>query len=379
MGTYKTIRVCHLVSGDLWAGAEVQMYTLIKALKEESDISLMAVVLNEGKLATCLKELGIHVVVIDETMFNTFQIIRKIKNELNGKVDILHTHRYKENIIGALIKSSCRIKYLIRTVHGISEKLSGVRRIKGKLYSFLDNTVSDRYIDLIIAVSNSVKVELSKSFNHNRLITVHNFIDPESINPIKTPEEIRKEFHISLDAPIIGSAGRLMPIKGYDIFLKMAAVVLKSFPKTIFMLAGDGPLMLELKELSQKIGVEKSVIFTGFRDDIIDIINTFDIFAMTSLNEGTPMVLLEAMSLKKAIVATSVGGIAEIIEDGKSGLLAQPGKVDEIAKLCCSVLNNKNLKKEIGSRARERLVNNYSSRIQASKMLNIYRKGAVGN
>jgi glycosyltransferase involved in cell wall biosynthesis len=375
MGTNQKIRVCHLVSGDLWAGAEVQMFTLLKALSNEQSLDLSAIVLNPGELAERLKEIGIDVVALDESKDNFFQLRRKIIKILRyRKTDIIHSHRYKENVLAGSIKKKCGVGYLIQNVHGISERFKGFALFKARIYSAINRIFTRRYFDKIIAVSDDIKQLLREIYPQSHLITIHNAVDPIVIISSKTAEDIRREFNIDFKAPIIGVTGRMAPVKAYDLFLRAANIILDNLPAARFMLVGDGPYRPSLQELSVQLKIADRVIFTGFRTDIFDIINTFDIFVISSHHEGVPMALLEAMSLKKPIVSTAVGGINEVIEDGVSGLLVEPNSAVDLAGACLKILNDPVLKSTMEDGAYARIEKEFNIEVQAKKVLALYRE-----
>lgn len=375
MGTDQKIRVCHLASGDLWAGAEVQMYTLLKALHKEQSLNLSAILLNPGKLARQLENIGIDVTVLDERKDNFIQLRRKVAAILRSKnIDIIHSHRYKENILAALVKNRCGIKYLIQTIHGISEPGRGFAMYKARAYAVANRAFTRRYFDKIITVSNDIEQRLQKKLPPSRLITIHNAIDPQAIKLSKTADAIKHEFNIDSKAPLIGTTGRMVPVKAYDLFLKMAQVILERRPDARFMLVGDGPLLQSLRELSVRLKIVDKVIFTGFRDDIFDIMNAFDIFIISSFHEGVPMALLEAMSLKKAIVSTAVGGINEIIENGVSGQLVESNSAIALAKASLRIIDDETLKHKLENAAARRIEEEFTIDILQKRVVSLYKE-----
>ncbi|MFW9950614.1 MAG: glycosyltransferase [Candidatus Thorarchaeota archaeon] len=376
METNKKIKICHLISGDLWAGAEIQMYTLVNTLKRFPGINLSAIVLNDKMLATKLAETEVKTSIIDENKYGFFEILKKLKELLiNDQIDILHTHRYKENILGAIAKSGCRLKYLIQTVHGTVEHYKGFKKVKMNINLSLDRYFTKKYFDKILTVSNDIRNQYSKYIKDDKLVTVHNFIEPKSITITKSRELIKKELNIDLSCPVIGSAGRITPVKGFEMFLKMAKLILEQYPQTVFLIVGEGPTKNKLEDTAQKIGIAKSVKFVGFKQNIFDYINCFDIFVISSLHEGVPMVALEAMALKKPLVSTNVGGMPEIIENNVSGILVNLGDVSELADACLRIMNNLELKSFIRNNALKRVNDLFSAKAQGQKMLEIYKKG----
>jgi glycosyltransferase involved in cell wall biosynthesis len=375
MGTDQKINVCHLASGDLWAGAEVQMFTLLKALGREPRLDLSAIILNPGKLAEQLKTVGINVTVLDERKDNFLRLRRGVLEKLRDRnIDIIHSHRYKENILAALVKKQCGIKCLIQTVHGVSEPGRGWAMYKARAYALANRVFMRRYFDKIITVSDDIRQRLRKNIPLSRLITVHNAIDPEAVKPSQPPEAVRREFNIARDAPFIGAAGRMVPVKAYDLFLQMAQLILVSRPDARFMLVGDGPARKSLQELSARLNIADKVVFPGFRDDIMDIMNAFDVFVFSSFHEGVPMALLEAMSLKKAVVSTAVGGINEVIENAVSGLLVEPNSATALAQAGLGVIEDEALKIRLGNAAARRIDEEFSIDILRRRIISLYEE-----
>lgn len=351
------------------------MYTLLRALQDEKSLELSAIILNPGKLAEQLRSAGIEVTVLDESRDNFFQLRRKIIETLRGRnIDIVHSHRYKENILAALVKKRCGIKRLIQTIHGISEPGRGFALYKARAYALANRAFSRRYFDKIITVSGDIERRLRKKLPASRLVTIHNAIDPRKIKAGRPAEEIKSEFGIDGRAPLIGVTGRMVAVKAYDLFLKTARVILDDRPDARFMLVGDGPLRESLRELSRELRIDDKVIFPGFRDDILDVMNAFDLFVVSSFHEGVPMALLEAMALKKAIVSTAVGGINEVIEDGVSGILVEPNSVDALAEACLRIIENDGLRRELESAAAERIEKEFAIDILRDRVISLYEE-----
>ena len=351
------------------------MYTTVKALMKDQSLEISAITLNPGKLAEQLKSAGIKVHVLDESVDNFLRLRRKVAGILGtGKCDIIHSHRYKENILAGSIKAKCGITGLIQTIHGVIELTKGFAGAKARFYSALNRFYTRRHFEKIVPVSEDIRHRLRKYYPESRLVTIHNAIDPDIIKPSKSVGEIRREFGIEQNAPIIGATGRMVPVKGFDLFLKMAVEILKHRPDTRFMLVGDGPLRQSLHDTAVKMGIDSNVIFPGFRDDVLDLMNAFDIFVISSFHEGVPMALLEAMSLKKAVVSTAVGGVKEVIQNEKSGLLVRPESVEELSTACLKILANNELRKELENGAVDRIRAEFSDDILAKKLSGLYRE-----
>lgn len=364
-----------MISGDLWAGAEVQVYTLLRVLKDMPALKIFAIVLNEGKLSRELKTIGIETTVIEENQTGFFEIYRLAKEWLRDKdIDLLHTHRYKENILGALLKRAGMTRHLIQTIHGSSEPFRGIRYFKSILTGALNAIATNHYFDRVITVSQDLKERLGQKIKNGEFVTIHNSVDISSIAPTKPSDKIRNELGIRSGQPVIGTAGRMVPIKGFDILLSAAQKFLKERPEAIFIIAGDGPLKSRLERQAKELGIAENVKFLGFRDDIVDVINCLDIFVISSYHEGIPTAVLEAMSLNKVVVSTAVGGINEIITDGISGVLVNPADPSALAGACLKVLRDKTLGDNLRIQAKQRVEEEFSAELQAARTLEVYKE-----
>lgn len=375
MGRDQKIKVCHLISGDLWAGAEVQAHHILSTLSVAPELELAAIVLNEGKLAEKLRSCGLPVKVIDESACSFFTILRCARKYLQDLgIDILHTHRYKENILGALLKKDGTAKHLVQTVHGLHESFKGIRLLKARLYSFLNDYCTRKYFDWIHTVSFDIRDQMKSQVDADRLVTIHNAIPVSEVEPSGRVSEVASELGVENRRPLVGSVGRMVPVKGYDRFLQAAHRILNTVPEARFVLTGDGPQLPELQNLAVNLGIADKVTFTGFRDDVLDIIDCLDIFVVSSHNEGIPTVVLEAMYLKKAVVAARVGGIPEIIQDNVDGLLVKPGNAEALAAACIRILQDPGLKRRLGEASRMKVNEDFNTRVQAERVLQLYRE-----
>ncbi len=375
MESDRKVAVSHVISGDLWAGAEAQACTMLTALHRRGEVAVSAIVLNQGKLVERLRAAGIRVEVIDESRLRFRQIVAAARRIVHDHpVDILHSHRYKENILAAMIKRRTRVRALVQTVHGVQERMSGLKSLKVRAYGQLNRFVSRRYFDLILPVSEEIRRQLETVYPAGKLQMLHNAIDVAGVRTQKAAATVRRELGIADDAIVFGSVGRLVAIKGFEVFMRVAQAVAARHPGVRFVLVGDGPERRSLEELRQSLGLNTTVVMTGFRDDILDLVNCFDVFLMTSWHEGIPVALLEAMALGKPTVATAVGGVGEVIEDGDSGLLAPAGEAARLAEACARLAGDRALRAQVGSAARTRVATAFSTTRQCQQLEEIYRR-----
>ncbi len=317
------LKVLHIISGDLWAGAEVQAYTLLTSLPKECE--LLAVLMNHGELEQRLLAAGINTRVIDERNTSSLKIIRELASAIRHfSPDIIHTHRQKENILGTvanLISSPYnkhpwrRIKS-VRTTHGAPEhNAHGIR----KLQILLDRFCGRYLQDAIISVSNDLAIKLNAHFPQRKIHVIENGIDIEKLRMATPARDIRAghehAFHI-------GILGRLEPVKRVDIFIQAARHLLATKPTRDirFHVIGDGKLRSELVALADGLELKQHLVFHGHRTDPAQVIAALDMVVMCSDHEGTPMTALETLALGKPLVAHKVGGLTEILNE-HAGLL----------------------------------------------------------
>lgn len=338
-----SIRVCHVMSADLWAGAEIQLATLASYLVTRPDIDMAAVLFNEGALARELRRLGIATVVIDEQKNSAIRIVTRLVSFLKRhKVDLVHTHRYKDNILGTVAAKTAGVRHIVRTVHGVNEAMVGWPQRKFESYDLVDRAVLRCAADRIIAVSHRMSQQLVENgHTPSKVVSIHNGVNLSTVEVVRTRQEVRAEFGIAPDAILIGTTGRLAPVKGHAVLLRAATIIRQRTPDVRFILVGDGPLEHELEGLASAQGLGNACVFTGARTDIPDLLAAMDIFTLPSLSEGVPMALLEAMVLGVPVVAASVGGVPEVVTHGETGLLVRSGDEYALANACIELVKDR--------------------------------------
>jgi glycosyltransferase involved in cell wall biosynthesis len=373
-GKLGAITVCHVASGDRWAGAEVQIATLMKAQARRGEFGLLALLLNEGRLAEEIRSCGIPLKVIPESTNGFWGILKEAERFLNGKgVQILHSHRYKENLLAALLARRCNVSVLVRTQHGLPEAFHGLRSIKHQFLQRLDALVARRATDRIISVSPDMTRRLSAWLKPEKIVTIPNGINFEEVHSTLTVEEAKERLGIPRDCHVLGTAGRLEPVKRLDIFLAAAQQIALRLSQTRFLIAGDGSHEVKLRAQAQAQEIRDKVLFLGHRNDIYDVLRAFDLLVLSSDHEGLPMVLLEALGLGVPVVARSVGGVPEVVQDGVNGLLVDSAEPGALAEACERVLGDNALRRRLGEAARPSIIERFSVANSAARVAELYR------
>jgi L-malate glycosyltransferase len=366
--------VCHVAVADLWAGAEAQLAILLRSLSKLEDLEVSAVLFNSGRLAHDLQAAGVKTHVIPETDHHALSIVNELRNYFRRHpVDILHTHKYKDNVLGVLASRGQGIPFVVRTIHGAPEPFSGIQAFKMTLYEALDRLANRRVVDRLLAVSLALQESLVSRFGIEKVTCVHNAVDVDEIGSTRDPASLRNELGLGHRDVIIGTMGRLAPVKGLEIFLRAARIIKDRDRIAKFLVAGDGPLHDQLVGITRRLDLEHEVLFLGHRCDNHDILGIMDLFVLPSLSEGIPLVLLEALALARPVVATAVGGIPEIVEHGVSGLLVEAGDANALAGACLRVIDDPVFGRQMGSAGRRRVETAFSAAVMAADVAKVYR------
>lgn len=361
------INICHIASGDLWAGAETVVHNLLTHLSGYTDLNVMAVLLNNGPLAEKIRALRLPVTIIDENQTAFWEICRRLRRIVREHhIDILHSHRYKENMLAYISSIALKGVSLVTTQHGIPELYDNKNNIPYRFKSGLNYRLMKRKFDGVVAVSNDIEKIFTGTyrFDPRRVSAIPNGIEiPEKVNEKGTGSSLK-----------VGSAGRLFPVKDYRLFVEIANETVRSKKNVVFSLAGDGPDRASIENYVGRLGLEKTFLLKGALNNMHDFYEDLDIYVNTSIHEGIPMTVLEAMSHQLPIIAPKIGGIDEIVRDGVEGFLVPDRDAALFAEKIAGLLENRSLLKEMGIAARERVVSHFSSQQMAETYCNLYKK-----
>lgn len=313
------LRILHVASGDLWAGAEVAIFHLACALSANPDVKIEIALLNDGELAARLRSASIPVHVFDERQHGIFSLLLKVRALIRQlQPHIVHTHRGKEHLLGALAAALVPGRVSLRTVHGSAETIAGRHRgLRDVARHKLDRFVAG-FQRCAIAVSAPLAAELGKSLPGMPIRTIVNGIDRKTIQAAAA----QPGGPIAPDRIGICFSGRLVAVKRVDIFLAAARIVLDAHPgRYVFHVIGDGPLRAQLEAQARDLQLGHCCVFSGFLPNALPLLNSMGALVLTSDHEGTPMVALEALALGVPVVAHAVGGLVPLIGSAAQGLL----------------------------------------------------------
>jgi glycosyltransferase involved in cell wall biosynthesis len=253
------------------------------------------------------------------------------------KIDIINTHSGRDSLLAGIAGRLSRTKpRIVRTRHlalPISSKTS---------YSLLPHKV--------VTVSEYVRQYLIKEgVPSERIATIPTGIDPERFNPESTVGTLRQELNLGEDVSLVGTVAILRYKKGHHILLEAIPLVLNAFPSTIFVFAGDGPQKENIAKKIENLGVSRNVIMLGLRQDIPNVLKSIDLFVLPTLQEALGTSFIEAMAMGKPVIGTNVGGVGEVILNGRNGHLVAPNNPRALADAVIRAILNRRKAAAIGA------------------------------
>lgn len=300
-------------------------------------------------------------VPVQTNIYQIFSSAQKLKKILaQEKPDILHVHSAKCALITKLALKRKKSPFLIFTVHNfIIDNYRRQQILLTILEKILLKSV-DKIITVSFALTNYLKEK--RHIPQNKIVTIYNGICLEKFQTKLLCFSLQKEFHLPPDSIIVGTVSRLIPEKGIEQLLQVASNLEKITPSNniFFLIIGDGPYRCFLEQLSQQLKIEEKVIFTGYRQNIVDLLQLINIFVLPSLSEGLGISLLEAMAMEKPVLGTKIGGIPEIIKEKVNGFLFTPYNVKELEEKILYLSNNKTERLKMGKKGRELVEKNFS-------------------
>ena len=362
------MKILYLIETSGPGGAEKVLLSLAKNFNKNYDISVGLI--KNGWLYGKLKEYGIKVEIIKPggsfDLKLTRNLITHIKRE---KIDLVHSHLLDMNFYSSIAAKLTGVLH-ISTEHGDVHHFSKRRDNK----TLLKIKILSKFSNKLVFVSNFTKKQFLKIANlpEEKTSVIYNGID---LDEYQKPIDITKkkaEIGIGEDEFVVGNVANLYPVKGQVYLLRAAKNVLKEMPNTKFLIIGRGELENELKREAQNLGIGSYIKFLGFREDVKELLKIMDVFVLSSFAEGLPLSLIEAMASKVPVVATKVGGIPEVIDDGVNGFLAYPLDSEALSAKIISLLKNHSLAEKLVMRGEKKIKNKFTISVMRSKYYNIY-------
>jgi len=360
-------RVAYVIGELGKGGAEYQLSELLRGLERARFRAEVFVLAAGGYWMAPIRDLGIPVHELAGRGSGDIGRLRRLRAALRAFAPhVLHTILWSGNSYGRLAAIGLRVPVVITAERNVIARRAWQVRLERLL---------DRWTDVYLVNSRAIAEGLigRERLPGAKMRVVHNGIDLARMPPIVLDREAAR-WRLGFDAGrrLVAQVGRLEPQKDYPTFLAAAARVAAALPDVDVVVVGDGALRHELETLAARLGLAGRVRFLGLRHDVPALLAGVDVLALTSLYEGLPNVVIEAMATGAVAVATDVGGCRELITPGESGLLVGPGDVEAVTGAILQVLRSGELTRRLATAARRRVESEFAVEAMVEKTTAVY-------
>lgn len=295
-------------------------------------------------------------------------ISRCLKVCQDKNVTVWHAHDYKSNAVGLMVKRHHPM-HLVTTTHGWVRKTW-----KTPLYYAIDRFCLKRY-QQVICVSQDLYDACQKlSIAKDRLHLIDNAIVADDYDTSAATESERSEFDVPAGRILLGACGRLSEEKGFGLLITAVEKLVKEGFDVGLVIAGEGHLKEQLQQQIDELGMQERIRLAGFLSDPRRLYRAIDVFVLSSLREGLPNVVLEAMATGRTVLATRVNGIPRLVTDGQNGIVIDCDSVQQLHSGLQTILNDADLRAQLAAAGRQTVETNFSFRQRMDRMVKVYDK-----
>lgn len=349
--TEKPIRILRLIVRLNVAGPTLQAILLTDALQQQGYETFLACGGSPDEADSMLyvaQEYHVDPIFVPELFpylnplrnLEAFLAIRRVIQDVQP--DIVHTHTTTAGFLGRIAARMLGVPVVVHTLH--THPFQGYyNKARTNLFIIMER-IGAYFSDSIITLSESLRRELVEKYritSKNRITVLPLGFDLRSFAAVKRKQgTFRTDWNIPADAPLVGIIGRLLPVKNHRLFLNAAVKVRAQIPDAQFVIVGNGEQRQPLQAMGHDLALDNAVIFTGWQQHMEQIYSDLDVLVTSSLNEGTPVPIIEAISTCCPVVATRVGGIPDLLEGGRLGTLVESDDADALAEAIIATLQN---------------------------------------
>jgi glycosyltransferase involved in cell wall biosynthesis len=297
-----------------------------------------------------------------------FQFIRR------GQYTIVHTNSSKAGVLGRIAAKLAGVPVIVHTVHGWSfhEHMSPLRR---SLFTALEKLAASLSDAMIVVAEPDIEKGLREGIGRpEQYHVIRSAISMDTFDPATVDAAaVRRELGVPQEAPVLGNVGRFSPQKNPLDWVRVAARLAHALPACRFLLVGDGPLRADVEALIADNGLTDRFVLTGLRRDVPRMLAAMDVFLLTSLWEGLPRVIPQAMSMRVPVVANRADGTVEAITHGVTGFLAEPGDLDALTEHCLTLLRDSERRRAMGARGHTFAAREFDVHEMVARIDRLYR------
>jgi len=367
----RRVRVVEVLATGMNGGAQEHLYSLLTRI-DASRYDVSVVALSNGSAVRKLQRAGIPVTVIDEP--DAAIAVGVLATHLaDVRADVVHAHMHRAETVAtraaiALGAAGHRRPYVVSTVHS-SRIRSGEDRDELRMLT--------AEMDQLIAVSRSIETKLHDEGRTSAPIRlIYNGVDLQRYDHQEPCCTLRDEYGMEPGSQIVGVVARLEPEKGHPTLIEAWPAVLRRVPDAYLLIVGEGSRREALEAQAREAKVAHRVVFTGRRDDVPAVTAALDVAVLPSYREAQGLTILEAMALSRPVVASKVGGIPEMIEDGVTGLLVPPHDADALAVAITRLLTDHSYADTLARGGHDLVHDRFCIELMVSAVEAIYDEGA---
>jgi len=364
-----SMRILHVINSLRYGGAAALVAQWGEQFRVQGHQMDVCTIYLKGQFALDLERQGIPIYNLARRKYDFRVVLPLARLIRSGRYDAVHAHLFPTSLFVALASYLASGPRYIFSEHNVAN-----RRRKNPVFKLLDWFIYRRFSQ-IISVSKVVRDSLLLWLPglREKVCVIQNSVDPEHFSaPRSQIPYLRRQMGIAPEEFVILYAGRLAPAKGPDILLQAISLLPANFGPIKVLIAGEGPLEKTLRDQAATSSVDGRVDFLGLRKDIAHLLNLADLVVLPSRWEGLPMILLEAMAARRPVIATRVGGIPEVIQDGINGLLVDPEDPQALARTIVIALESPDLRRRLEVGARQTICTEYSVRHAVQSLFEIY-------
>ena len=365
------MKIIHLISGGDVGGAKTHVLSLLEGLGRTEQVRLVCFM--EGPFAAEARALGIDTVILSSR--NVLRVVSALAGEINGGgYQVVHCHGARANLIGALLRPRIRVP-VVTTVHS-DYRLDYLGRPLHRLTYGTINSVCLRRIPYHIGVSNAMaELLISRGFDPQTMFSIYNGVRFADAHPAMDRAAYLRSVGLEAgpDTVVFGIASRLSAVKDVATLIRGFAAAVRQAPSIRLLIAGDGEQAAELRRLAGELCPEGTVIFAGWVSDMDSFYGAIDVNTLTSLSETFPYALTEGARFRCPTVASRVGGVPDLIEDGVTGLLFEPRDAEGLAACLLRLAGDPALRARLGESLYERARRDFSAEATVERQKEIYR------